>query len=127
MRYYIRINQQEDINCPSKTHAIMTGKLVKEKNPTKIVELYCDNKLLVEFPENYEPLQENTEITLKELEERMLLEDKSGYVEVQMPTRNGYDSYRNLRIEYFKDCADWHHINYKTTKIKFIRYVGWDK
>ena len=62
------------------------------------------------------------ETTLKELEEQMKAEGKSGYVKVQLPTCLAA---RNFRIGYFRDCADWHHIDYNETKVQFIEYVGW--
>ena len=65
------------------------------------------------------------EITLKELEEKMIKENKSGYVKIELPVIGGYIGTRNIKIGYFKDCANWNFINYEKTKVNFIEYVGW--
>lgn len=63
------------------------------------------------------------ETTLKELEEKLQREGKSGYAVVSI--RKSMAN-RHIRIGYFKDCADWHHVDYEKDKVEFIKYVGWD-
>lgn len=63
-------------------------------------------------------------ITLKNLEERLIKEGKSGYVKVRIYEN---EIIKCFRIGYFKDCAKWEIIDYDTHLVDFIKYVGWDK
>lgn len=61
-------------------------------------------------------------MTLKEIENQLKQERKSGYALIHI-SDNIAD--RIIQIGYFKDIADYHGISYEQTEVQLIKYLGW--
>lgn len=62
-------------------------------------------------------------MTLKEIETKLMQEDKTGYAVICL---NKCIANRHVRIGYFEDVAKYHGISYENTQVEFVKYVGWD-
>lgn len=69
-------------------------------------------------------LKEHTITTMKEIEEQLQAENKSGYAVICI---NKTMANRSCQIGYFKDICRYHGISYEHTKVEFISFVGWAK
>lgn len=67
--------------------------------------------------------QGETTMTLEQIEKKLMSEGKTGYAVISL---NPYMADRHVRIGYFKNVAEYHHMSYEEDEVEFVRYAGWD-